>query len=669
MRDRPLGPRRDTTGISKQTQVASELSGRICWRCPTENVGAEKGPTGRESHYGKSQSKLTKYDTPLFDKMEKGSTNPFDVFIFPHVPPPYHHYPVAELQALKVDPDLNCSPPRRQTAPPARPSALPARPAVPSAIPTAPHPQAAAAGGQEEEEDPKMIPKSPNEEADAEKTHRLPPSKKRKTRNTVKEENVSITAPMVKVSRPDGVMMVFRPWTVTVAELAKAIKVAFPVRVDTSRIGNCCQTREESVQEYYYRLYETFNKHSEKKSPTTEEINLAPGSATCEAAHALHAEEQQMTKKERAKAKTDKELQLALVQPVSRPGEGAVNADCVKTMVTGSENVQKTSKIKKQTEARKTESREEGSGANSRQLQLREARDQAWCEVGRFVKKSVHATDWCEIGGGMKHSKSLGAFVSDCKYDIEHLAQEGHKVSLPELQTLITNYAILEQPLRALTIGKGLKSSDQIEWTEEAAEAFVNIKVQLSLEPTLGLAHNGDRLRPVAYFSSKLDPVAAGLPQCLRAVASAEKAVMASKEFVGYSDLTLMVPHAVSMILQEQKTSHLSTARWLRYHTVLLDTPNITVKRCTTLNPATLLPTEEDGEEHHCCLTALDQVCMPHPDLLDTPLENCENVLFVDDSAFRDPQTVTEGLTHVRNAITVFIPLSRLTDSECDDLG
>ncbi|KAI2661077.1 Filamentous hemagglutinin [Labeo rohita] len=86
------------------------------------------------------------------------STNPFDVFIFPHVPPPYHHYPVAELQALKVDPDLNCSPPRRPTAPPARPSALPARPAVPSAIPTAPHPQAAAAGGQEEEEDPEIIP-------------------------------------------------------------------------------------------------------------------------------------------------------------------------------------------------------------------------------------------------------------------------------------------------------------------------------------------------------------------------------------------------------------------------------------------------------------------------------------------------------------------------------
>ncbi len=106
---------------------------------------------------------------------------------------------------------------------------------------------------------------------------------------------------------------------------------------------------------------------------------------------------------------------------------------------------------------------------------------------------------------------------------------------------------------------------------------------------------------------------------------------------------------AVSMILQEQRTSHLSTARWLRYHTILLDMPNVTVKRCTTLNPATLLPTEQDGEEHHCCLSLLEQVCTPRPDLLDTPLENCDNVLFVDGSASKDPQT---GLNKVGFAVT-----------------
>ncbi len=37
------------------------------------------------------------------------------------------------------------------------------------------------------------------------------------------------------------------------------------------------------------------------------------------------------------------------------------------------------------------------------------------------------------------------------------------------------------------------------------------------------------------------------------------------------------------------------------------------------------------------------------PDLLDTPLENCDNVLFVDGSASKDPQT---GLNKVGFAVT-----------------
>ncbi len=41
-------------------------------------------------------------------------------------------------------------------------------------------------------------------------------------------------------------------------------------------------------------------------------------------AHALHAEEMQTVKKERVKAKTDKDLQLALVQAVSKPGSFSV---------------------------------------------------------------------------------------------------------------------------------------------------------------------------------------------------------------------------------------------------------------------------------------------------------------------------------------------------------
>ncbi len=372
-------------------------------------------------------------------------------------------------------------------------------------------------------------------------------------------------------------------------------------------------------------------------------------------------------------------------------------------------------------------------GESAPHLSVTKGTEQTWAASGLFVRKCMIATDWAEKGNGVKHSENVddllicardeATCVADTVTLLNHLAQEGHKVSLTKLQfvkqeitflghtitpnskaisekrvkaikdvprpitkkqllsflgmcaycrTFIPNYAFLEKPLRALTTGKGLRSCDKIDWPTEAQEAFANMKMQLAQAPTLGLPAierpftqmvdekhgfmssvllqtHGDRLRPVAYFSTKLDAVAAGLPHCLRAVAAAELAVLASREFVGYSDFTLMVPHAVSMILQEQKTSHLSTARWLRYHTILLDMPNVTVKRCTTLNPATLLPTEEDGEEHHCCLSVLEQVCTPRPDLLYTPLENCDNVLFVDGSASKDPQT---GLNKVGFAVT-----------------
>ncbi len=87
-----------------------------------------------------------------------------------------------------MDPDLDCSPPKRPTAPQAE--------------------------EEEEEEDPEVSPETPNEEVEEERVLVAPPTKKRKTRQAVKEENVSIMAPMIEVSGPDGPMMVFRPWTV-----------------------------------------------------------------------------------------------------------------------------------------------------------------------------------------------------------------------------------------------------------------------------------------------------------------------------------------------------------------------------------------------------------------------------------------------------------------------
>ncbi|XP_036003044.1 uncharacterized protein LOC118566100 [Fundulus heteroclitus] len=223
-------------------------------------------------------------------------------------------------------------------------------------------------------------------------------------------------------------------------------------------------------------------------------------------------------------------------------------------------------------------------------------------------------------------------------------------------RNFVPNYSVLEAPLSAIMHGKDLQPADKLTWTSEAESAFSQLKLALQQAPTLGLPDpkkpfvqavdekhgcmtsvlmqdHGGKLRPVAYYSGKLDPVAAGLPGCLRAVAAAERAVLASRDIVGYSELTVLVPHNVAIILLEQKTSHLSAARWLRYTSILLDLPNITVKRCNVLNPATLLPTPEDGDPHNC-VSVLEEVCTPRPDLSDVPVENPDLQLFVDGSSY-----------------------------------
>lgn len=120
-----------------------------------------------------------------------------------------------------------------------------------------------------------------------------------------------------------------RPYRIAVNDLANAIKAAFPLRVDIAKLISCCQNREESVQDYYNRLYETFNKYSGLPEPDNrgnqpgiwecflemyfldglrKEIAQAVKSSYTEwgsgriatvLTHALHAEEQQMAKNER----------------------------------------------------------------------------------------------------------------------------------------------------------------------------------------------------------------------------------------------------------------------------------------------------------------------------------------------------------------------------------
>lgn len=62
--------------------------------------------------------------------------------------------------------------------------------------------------------------------------------------------------------------------------------------------------------------------------------------------------------------------------------------------------------------------------------------------------------------------------------------------------------------------------------------------------------------------------------------------------------LVIQVPHAVTEILNQARTKHLSTSRLTKYEVALLSPTNVTIKRCTVLNPATLLPQDSEEGRH-----------------------------------------------------------------------
>ena len=185
----------------------------------------------------------------------------------------------------------------------------------------------------------------------------------------------------------------------------------------------------------------------------------------------------------------------------------------------------------------------------------------------------------------------------------------------------------------------GKNQPNVIEWTEEVEECFNKLKAALSTAPALGLPdygkpfflysheikgfaqtvltqQHGDHQRPIAYFGRRLDPVERGLPLCLQAVAAASYAVKRTAEIVMGHPLILRVPHCVASLLTQKQMQHLTTTRLMQYDTTLLHRPNLRIERCNILNPASLLPTEEDGDPHDCT-EVIQVVSTVRPDLKD----------------------------------------------------
>lgn len=100
-------------------------------------------------------------------------------------------------------------------------------------------------------------------------------------------------------------------------------------------------------------------------------------------------------------------------------------------------------------------------------------------------------------------------------------------------------------------------------------------------------------MRPVAYFSTNLALGAASLHVYVQWLQRKGHS-LCQGTMLAVPLCTLLVPHSVTVILQ---TADLSGPRLFRHHTWLLDMPNVTVKCCNILNPASLLPLPDETTE------------------------------------------------------------------------
>ncbi|KAK4810601.1 LOW QUALITY PROTEIN: hypothetical protein QYF61_007338, partial [Mycteria americana] len=191
----------------------------------------------------------------------------------------------------------------------------------------------------------------------------------------------------------------------------------------------------------------------------------------------------------------------------------------------------------------------------------------------------------------------------------------------------ILNFSLIAKPLYAAVRGP----EEILEWTPECRKSFDTIKTELMRAPALGLpnlskpfilyVHErqhvalgvltqtlGDWKRPVAYFSKQLVEVSKGWPACLRAVLAMVLLIAKAQKLTLGQPVTVFVPHAVQTVLEQRGHRWLSPSRLIQYQaSPMIEQDDVILKVTSTLNPATLLPVNENHELEHDCLQVIEQ--------------------------------------------------------------
>ena len=118
----------------------------------------------------------------------------------------------------------------------------------------------------------------------------------------------------------------------------------------------------------------------------------------------------------------------------------------------------------------------------------------------------------------------------------------------------------------------------------------------------------GPVLQPVAYLSKQLDEVARGWPTCLQAVAATTLMVKEASKLTLGQPTTVYTPHQVKAVLETKGDRWMTGGRITQYQALLLDTPEIKLRVCKTLNPTTLMPDLPTSPLDHQCRQIIDKL-------------------------------------------------------------
>ncbi|XP_054648258.1 uncharacterized protein LOC129190003 isoform X1 [Dunckerocampus dactyliophorus] len=245
----------------------------------------------------------------------------------------------------------------------------------------------------------------------------------------------------------------------------------------------------------------------------------------------------------------------------------------------------------------------------------------------------------------------------------------------------IVDYAVKTAPLRGIMKeGETQTLRSPLKWTNESRIAFETIKQEMQTAPALATPdygkpfflyvsnrHNmyasavlmqetcsGRRKQPLAYYSTKLDNVVQGWPPCYQGLAAVHYAYEKASTITMGHPVTIYTHHKISELIHQNRFV-ITQARCLQY-LPLLTYPDVTIKRCATVNPADTMPFSFEGEPHECVPEAMKYTKL-RPDLESTPLLNAEVTYFVDGSCYRDHLGSHAGFAVIKQEGSDFVTI------------